>query len=1042
MANFKELVAAHEGGENPRLADSSSYKPEIDVIVEFLSAHGARQANIDGSHRREAKRMVKENYPEIYNANKGIHLTSAKMYIGLSPEVCRYMSMKLNEAGHTVVGDTSMHKLLDVGFGPHAPWLDEPSLAKQSDSADLPVGQMYLVVGLLIQGEHSVTPSLYELVDDIKHAGNNGPMAVPHTNAEWLSMIETWRFRDLLRRASIKLMNAIGTAKGHGQELQLLTPDEPARNWGKYLSDHIIEMDVDDKVSDEQAAARLDAITKFRAKVDDLGPTGFPRKFQDLFKEHIAATNTTIRSEAYRIKNQMPDLVISFFTEFALLACAPELIAVSAPNVSNELWISMKAGALPVMPKGEKVDKDEEIWLDTELCKTCIVEGNFKAPATKQFVADAMSAVRAKKATVFIADALFGAGSHTWDSKDAAWGTDDFNDVFAFARQDNPHNPAALLLVRCRVAQVALHLDRGHSDDCLGPVLLLMAGSPCTDALSVDAFVASVRAAWASSPATAEADRGARLASAVLTACRGWPQALRDSCRRRSRAYSAPLVFAALFLGLFYLSSGLSKANWGSTFIISWAKEGFLHSHMMGMWLRRWGEPMVPSLRRVVTNPLLAGCETYLFPVVRSIHKAPGLIQAGGAVAVGWECLHWYFLLCGPWVRTLSMILAVCFHLTVAFFMGISFYSLAALQVALFTPWGALLDRLILDRWLPEPELDSKNTEEAASAGNKSPLVAPNLTQRPLVWATVAVGLLLVVGQSLVLVQSLHLKHNACKRCYPFDHGPKFVSHGHIIPAGNGTYTVERHPEAARLISRHMVLHLEGGAPPVRLPVWQAVCIVGGYKEECMLPRQGEVSFWCCRHKSKAYPHNLMRTFEYKPKKVGGSGTQVSSQHFRSLGALALAEPSLLPPGETRRVIAVSFETAPVLRMHVHMTIPEIMAQAQPHMECEELVMRPGVDLERANVTRTCQQGQQPTEESSLAHSNHTEQARPRDQRSTARRSQTRGLNPVRLRHKELRISTEQAPPHGNDNTASRPQLHRFGFVRRRHTGLRSNTAT
>eukprot|EP00873_Tetraselmis_striata_P045793 jgi/Tetstr1/466057/TSEL_010644.t1 len=474
MANFKELVAAHEGGENPRLADSSSYKPEIDVIIDFLSAYGARQANIDGSHRREAKRMVKENYPEIYKANKGIHLTSAKMYIGLSPEVCRYMSMKLNEAGHTVVGDTSMHKLLDVGFGPHAPWLDEPSLAKQSDSADLPVGQMYLVVGLLIQGEHSVTPSLYELVDDIKHAGDNGPMAVTHTNAEWLAMIETWRFRDLLRRASIKLMNVIDTDKGR-ETIQLLTPDEPARNWGKYLSDHIIDWDVQDKVSDEQAAARLDAITKFRAKVDDLGPTGFPRKFQDLFKgahrsgplmvlldpparwgdmksadcltplpvrEHIAATNTTIRSEAYRIKNQMPDLVISFFTEFALLACAPELIAVSAPNVSNELWISMKAEELPVMPKGEGVDKDDKVWLNTELCKTCIVEGNFKAPATKQFVADAISAVRARKATVFIADALFGAGSHTWDSKDDAWGTDDFNDVFAFARQDNPHNPA------------------------------------------------------------------------------------------------------------------------------------------------------------------------------------------------------------------------------------------------------------------------------------------------------------------------------------------------------------------------------------------------------------------------------------------------------------------------------------------------------------------------------------------------------------------------------------------------------------------------
>eukprot|EP00873_Tetraselmis_striata_P028381 jgi/Tetstr1/448645/TSEL_035890.t1 len=95
------------------------------------------------------------------------------------------------------------------------------------------------------------------------------------------------------------------------------------------------------------------------------------------------------------------------------------------------------------MPKGEEVHKDDMIYLDTELCKTCIVEGYFKAPATKQFVAEAMSAVRARKATFFIADALFGAGSHTWDPKDAAWGTDDFNDVFVFARHDTLQNPGA-----------------------------------------------------------------------------------------------------------------------------------------------------------------------------------------------------------------------------------------------------------------------------------------------------------------------------------------------------------------------------------------------------------------------------------------------------------------------------------------------------------------------------------------------------------------------------------------------------------------------
>eukprot|EP00873_Tetraselmis_striata_P028380 jgi/Tetstr1/448644/TSEL_035889.t1 len=112
MANFKDLVAAFEGGEKPKLADASSYEPEIDVIIKNLGSRGALQANIDGNHRREAKRMVKENDPEIYESNKGICFTSDKMYIGLSPEVGRYMSMKLNEAGHTFVGDKSMDKLM------------------------------------------------------------------------------------------------------------------------------------------------------------------------------------------------------------------------------------------------------------------------------------------------------------------------------------------------------------------------------------------------------------------------------------------------------------------------------------------------------------------------------------------------------------------------------------------------------------------------------------------------------------------------------------------------------------------------------------------------------------------------------------------------------------------------------------------------------------------------------------------------------------------------------------------------------------------
>eukprot|EP00873_Tetraselmis_striata_P035383 jgi/Tetstr1/455647/TSEL_042458.t1 len=507
---------------------------------------------------------------------------------------------------------------------------------------------------------------------------------------------------------------------------------------------------------------------------------------------------------------------------------------------------------------------------------------------------------------------------------------------------------AALLLIRCRAAQIAMYGDGGHSEDLIGPVLLLLAGSPCADTLSVDALVASVRKAWGSSPAI---EAGGGLTGAVMAASRGWAQGLSEDCRRCSRAYSAPLVFAAMYIGLFYLSSGLIKANTGSPFIWGWAKAGFLRSNLVVMWLRRWGEPRLPSLRQVLTNPLQAACETYFLPALR-VDRVPALLEVGGAAVVGWECMHWFLMLCGPWVRTLSVLLAVSFHLLVSFSMGISFYPLAALQVALLTPWGVLLDRLVLARWLAQKEPGGKGDGKIGSMSAP----APGLRQRPLVWLTVAVGLLLVVGQSLVAVKSVHLRNAPYHtRNYPFDQGPTFNSHGQANPTGNGTYTLKS--AASRLLARHMVLHLEGGGPPVRYPVWQAVCIVGGYKEECMLRRQGTVSYWCCQYGKKAYPDDLMRTFAYDPHRLGA---QISPQQFRKLGMMALDERSLLPAAETRSVAAVSFETTPSLKIHMQLSVAEIMARAQPQMECEELVMRPGTDEGSANVTRTCQQKQQP----------------------------------------------------------------------------------
>eukprot|EP00873_Tetraselmis_striata_P024342 jgi/Tetstr1/444606/TSEL_032455.t1 len=88
MANFKDYqVAGFKGGEKPRLADASFYKPEVDVIIKYPDSVDERHGDIDGDHRREAMRMVKLTYPETYDNNKGILFTSDKIYIGLSPEV-------------------------------------------------------------------------------------------------------------------------------------------------------------------------------------------------------------------------------------------------------------------------------------------------------------------------------------------------------------------------------------------------------------------------------------------------------------------------------------------------------------------------------------------------------------------------------------------------------------------------------------------------------------------------------------------------------------------------------------------------------------------------------------------------------------------------------------------------------------------------------------------------------------------------------------------------------------------------------------------
>eukprot|EP00873_Tetraselmis_striata_P043248 jgi/Tetstr1/463512/TSEL_008391.t1 len=554
---------------------------------------------------------------------------------------------------------------------------------------------------------------------------------------------------------------------------------------------------------------------------------------------------------------------------------------------------------------------------------------------------------------------------------------------------------AAVMAMRCRAAEIALHKDGGHSNDFYGPMLLLLAGSPCSDELSVDALVASVRAAWATGCGGV---RG--LTGAVLAASRSWAQQLPESCHRRSRAYSAPLIFAALYLGLFYLSAGLSKAVKGDTFIWSWALGGHIQSNALGMWLRRWGEPRLPTLGAFLTKPLRAAFSLYLYPVLR-FDKVPGFLEAGGAVAVAWECLHWYLLLCGPWVRALSMLTMIGFHLFVACYMSISFRPLVALQLALFIPWDVLLDRLLL-RTKPSGAKLEKASRMASPA--------PGISQRPLVWLTIAVGVALVVGQSLSVREAIFPTSGPRKRCFPFDEGPSFRDHGQAKPSADGSYVWK--PDAARLLSRHVVLHLEGGAPPVRYPVWQAVCIVGGYKKRCMRPQQGTVGYWCCDSKKKAYPHDLMKTFVFNVHRLDA---KIPQWKFQRLGMLALAEPGLLPPGEARNVTAVSIESTPTLIMRGQATADEVMADAQPTMECEELVMRPGTEADHADLRRTCQPPPEPAQNPRQKPGTSTTLALPQDLGSGAKGSQI------------------AAPPSSQNKAAGRPRAHRLGLTRRRH---------
>jgi len=502
---------------------------------------------------------------------------------------------------------------------------------------------------------------------------------------------------------------------------------------------------------------------------------------------------------------------------------------------------------------------------------------------------------------------------------------------------------AGALMMHYRAAQKVLTLGDGLHADLLGPVMLLLAGSPCADVLSVDELLARL---WMGPVKRSGAGKG------------GWRGALRRyaadlqaATRARSRAYSAPLIFAGLYIGLLYLSCGLVKARWGPTFVLSWANSGFVRSNIAGMWLRRWGEARVPSVWAALTAPVQAPFRTYLLPVLR-LDLLPGFLEFGAVFTAVWELLYWYLMLCAPAARAACLLCMMTFHLMAAQTMAIDYYQFAAVQLALFLPWGKILDAVLLRRWLgPSAGPGETLPHATAPAPKAQTTTAPGIRDRPLVWTTIALGALIVMGQGLEFFPSTHvLPYDA--RCFPFNHGPSFTSHGKAKPYGSDGNQWAWKGVNAEAISRHMVLHLPGG-DSVRYPVWQAICIIGGYKETCAAHVAGrmEVSYWCCVNEDKHYKDQLMLQFLYDPWRLIAPP---SDTQYATLGGLALREPALLPDGgRGGNATAVSFESSELVPMRMEQTLADIMAQAK--MTCRGgLVTPPGVNASSVQAERSC----------------------------------------------------------------------------------------
>jgi hypothetical protein len=197
---------------------------------------------------------------------------------------------------------------------------------------------------------------------------------------------------------------------------------------------------------------------------------------------------------------------------------------------------------------------------------------------------------------------------------------------------------AGFLVIRYKVITLGLNLSTGHWNDFMGPLILMLAFSPCSDVLSVDSAVAW----WGRRTRSGLAASASQLPlfSARLIWNEGLQAVSRFTNEQPAVCYGVCLMMVGLYIGVYILAAGLAKASSPPYTLLSWAFSDYVMGQMHLFWVRQGGETYVPSLSSVGWNPLRFMTNCYLFPVMR-VDKIPILLHVGSEIVMIWECLHW-----------------------------------------------------------------------------------------------------------------------------------------------------------------------------------------------------------------------------------------------------------------------------------------------------------------------------------------------------------------------------------------------------------------